>query len=627
MELKNFYAQDANGNIIPNATCTMYLADSSTLATGLQDENGDPLPNPFTANINGLIAVAAPQGTFDLEVYRGTNTGKIRIQFIDVDQVAADATVASSSATAAAASATAASASATQAATYVANLSNTTNPLLGSALIPTVGRVVDSIAAIRALPTAGSKTAFATGYRPSILGGGGPYFQDPTDTTSADNGGTILVAGDGMRWKLQYSGAVCIRQFGCHPTLSDNTAFLQAALNSLVPLTDVGGTYLIEPVTFPAAVGAQFNCAGVRKTIFQARSANTTLFAYAGPVNTAADSSRIGNFSIKAHASGSTLPALKTTGFRDSVFYSIEGLSTSNNGFYSLIDNAAWPYLAHKNELNNIRLDDQTGWTKVIDFNTGGSGDGINNANIYTINEPWIVGNVGLTHGIDCLRSAQTKINGGLIEGCNGATYVNMGNGTDLNGVWLEFYAGQTGKHLDFNNAPGEGQANNGHVEDNYFFPAVVIDYHNSQVRNLIGPKNNFSGGVTFVNNPGGGTANLYIDVVEQYNAATPAITFVSGITGTLMVSTAVQTENISQFTKQQSFTLTYNWSPSAAGPSKFQVDVPSGFSVLSMNASALVGATGAPLASSSLGDGSFWIGNTGAGATSITVFVTYIKP
>ena len=106
MQLQSYYAQDANGNIIPGAPCSLFLAGTETLATGLQDANGDPLGNPFTAAANGMVSVAAPQGLYDLFIESGLRSGRIRLQFIDVEQVAADASSAAASAVAAADSAT-----------------------------------------------------------------------------------------------------------------------------------------------------------------------------------------------------------------------------------------------------------------------------------------------------------------------------------------------------------------------------------------------------------------------------------------------------------------------------------------------------------------------------------------
>lgn len=76
-------------------------------------------------------------------------------------------------------------------------------------------RVVDSIASLRAVPHSIFTRAFVTGYYSPHDGGGGAYQYDPDDTASLDNGGTVIVANDGGRWKLQTtSGAVSVEQFG-----------------------------------------------------------------------------------------------------------------------------------------------------------------------------------------------------------------------------------------------------------------------------------------------------------------------------------------------------------------------------------------------------------------------------
>lgn len=105
MQLQNFYAQDVNGNIVPGAACTLFVAGTSDLATGLQDANGAPLSNPFAANSIGLASVSAPQGVYDVQIVSGLISSKIRVQFIDVTQVASDAVAATASAAEAASSA------------------------------------------------------------------------------------------------------------------------------------------------------------------------------------------------------------------------------------------------------------------------------------------------------------------------------------------------------------------------------------------------------------------------------------------------------------------------------------------------------------------------------------------
>jgi len=75
-------------------------------------------------------------------------------------------------------------------------------------------RVVDNIAALKALSKNTYTRAAVCGYTALGDGGGGMYWLDATDTISADNGGTIIVAADGARWKLQHNGVIHIAQWG-----------------------------------------------------------------------------------------------------------------------------------------------------------------------------------------------------------------------------------------------------------------------------------------------------------------------------------------------------------------------------------------------------------------------------
>ncbi len=90
---------------------------------------------------------------------------------------------------------------------------------------------VDTITALRALvKTTSPVTVFVRGYYAIGDGGGGLYTYIASDTTSTDNGGTMIVATDGGRWKLSYTGSVSVRQFGAKGdgTTDDTTTFTKA---------------------------------------------------------------------------------------------------------------------------------------------------------------------------------------------------------------------------------------------------------------------------------------------------------------------------------------------------------------------------------------------------------------
>lgn len=83
MELKNFTAQDAEGNVIAGAVAHLYLPGTDTPAAGLKDAQGAPLANPFVATSQGQLQFAAPDGVYDLHVTGAGRTTTMRVQFID----------------------------------------------------------------------------------------------------------------------------------------------------------------------------------------------------------------------------------------------------------------------------------------------------------------------------------------------------------------------------------------------------------------------------------------------------------------------------------------------------------------------------------------------------------------
>jgi hypothetical protein len=79
----------------------------------------------------------------------------------------------------------------------------------------------------------------------------GVFVQSSTDTTTADNGGTVLIDAKNRRWKRQFNGRTNIQWFGADPTYTvDSTAAIQAAVNSGgwngVDLIAPKGTYRVD---------------------------------------------------------------------------------------------------------------------------------------------------------------------------------------------------------------------------------------------------------------------------------------------------------------------------------------------------------------------------------------------
>lgn len=83
MELKSFFTQDLQGNVIDTPTVYLYAPGTTTLATGLQDKDGNPLSNPFSGTTYGQITFAAPDGDYDIRVTGVGRDFSMRVRFRD----------------------------------------------------------------------------------------------------------------------------------------------------------------------------------------------------------------------------------------------------------------------------------------------------------------------------------------------------------------------------------------------------------------------------------------------------------------------------------------------------------------------------------------------------------------
>lgn len=81
MELRTYFAQGTQGNVLPGAAVTLYQAGTLDLVTGLQDTSGSALLNPFTAGVDGKISVRAPNGEYDMVVAKSGFSNTLRVSF------------------------------------------------------------------------------------------------------------------------------------------------------------------------------------------------------------------------------------------------------------------------------------------------------------------------------------------------------------------------------------------------------------------------------------------------------------------------------------------------------------------------------------------------------------------
>lgn len=147
----------------------------------------------------------------------------------------------------------------------------------------------NSIAELRTVPKPiTGRTApfilFVAGYLAAGDGGGGRYLYDPADTTSADNGGTVIVAADGGRWKLMYTESVSVEQFGCLPIPGrDNFTFLSAAVAfcyaTKVKLVGGDGTFEYSTTLDLSYPGLEMAGAGMENTTFKFTGAGIAMSA------------------------------------------------------------------------------------------------------------------------------------------------------------------------------------------------------------------------------------------------------------------------------------------------------------------------------------------------------------
>jgi hypothetical protein len=136
---------------------------------------------------------------------------------------------------------------------------------------------VSDYAALRAV-TANMVAVFVTGYLATAAPSGiaGLFTRDDSDTTSADNGGTVIVAANGKRWKRRFDGAVNVKWFGAKgDSATDDTAAIQAAINAGRSVFAPAGTYVITKLSLLGKY-ITLQGEGIGKTVFICNDPSTT---------------------------------------------------------------------------------------------------------------------------------------------------------------------------------------------------------------------------------------------------------------------------------------------------------------------------------------------------------------
>ncbi len=93
---------------------------------------------------------------------------------------------------------------------------------------------VNNIAHLRTLSKTTNKIAVTLGYYTPGDRGHGTYWYDPNSDSASDDGGSIIVANDGGRWRLITDGTINVRQFGAKGDgNTDDTQVLQQLFNNI----------------------------------------------------------------------------------------------------------------------------------------------------------------------------------------------------------------------------------------------------------------------------------------------------------------------------------------------------------------------------------------------------------
>lgn len=439
---------------------------------------------------------------------------------------------------------------------------------------------VVNVTALRAVNHVIVQTVSTAGYYAFNDGGGGVYKYDPTDTTSSDNGGTVIVANDGARWKLQIvNGEVSTAQFGAKfdGTTNDTTS-IQNALNVLTSgytLHIQAGTAIVNPLTPPVISGAgpgyRVRGAGIGVTILQEAAPGAGVWAGPAGIVFACEFS---DMSIKCDpaAPGAGIGWL-VSGYYNSQFKKIGYLSNGTGYWGNMFLLESSPNLCYGNVIEDIHIFQQVGPGIPIAFGNNGTNNVAFNANACRLVGGLIGNNTRVGTVIDATRSINTVIDRMWIEAnyttttltghqADAAAGVNSGMGTTI----VDTYFEQHNPYVVYP-ATTDGPSNYGHVSGNTFSPSwqTTTTFFNGAHHNVwVG---NNEGGVSVLFSGANGVNWKVGDTLTPAAALSsiPVISYFAGTTGSLTVASAT----VLRVAVNGDITYQWHlqWVPFASGP------------------------------------------------------------
>jgi len=276
------------------------------------------------------------------------------------------------------------------------------------------------------------------------------------------NGTLVFAVGSVSKFNPQWVGAV-----------GDGTTNSTAAFAEIISsMPSIGGdievppgVYLFDDVTLPAYPKVVNLDGGA--SVFRPYSANTRLF---GASTNDVRMGKFGNFTIQAHAGGSTGEAIDMMNMRGTAWSGIGWLSNGAGNFDKGVKLIASTYGCYGNVLERFWVYGQTGPTTLIDFQNGNDANA--NANANTIRGFFVQGcTTGMTTVINGVRSAQVEVSGCTLQGNTLAIAIIPGDTWNIHDNWFEL---NSGVDIDPQTVTG-GESNSVRLHDNKFFGGSTL--------------------------------------------------------------------------------------------------------------------------------------------------------